>query len=134
MRMLRTAAVTASLIGTLCGCASIGDKPGEIAALPSRTDGVQNILVARKSQFKGAATSLFLTVNGVDVAKLRNGDSVRFGLEPGKYEVGVRCYTSQFPGLLEWRHRVREIVVRDDSVELSIVVAAGCRINDTTAN
>ena len=129
MKFLRTAVLTASVIDLLSGCVSIGDKPGEIAALPSRTDGVQNIVVTRDSGFIGSGNRWYLTVNDIDVARLRNGDSIRFGLEPGNHDVGVRCPNSQLPGLLDWTHRVREIVVSDDSAELSITVAPRCNLD-----
>lgn len=117
------------LMVALSSCISVGDKPQELGVLPSRSDGSQNVLVTRKSRFGGGATSMFLTVDGVDIAKLRNGDSVKFGLESGNYVIGIRCNSSSAPGFLEWVHHVLVIGIRNDSTEMSIAVEyPGCAI------
>jgi hypothetical protein len=73
------------------GCTAGGAAPGQLVTLPSRVDGVENVHVIRDKSWLGASRRFYLTVNGEDVAKLKNGDVVRFGLESGDHTIGIRC-------------------------------------------
>ena len=81
------------------GCATY--IPGEWAPLPSRADGRENIEIVReKDSLWNMPTEISwtyaVTVNGENVHRIKNGETVRFGLEAGTYSIGIRYETGEF--------------------------------------
>lgn len=119
----------------LSGCAIGGDSPGPVVQLPARSDSVQNIEVKRDSVWNASLRTFYLTVDGRDVAKLRAGRHVTFGLENGEYILGVRCPNERWQGLdmiEKWVLVEHEIDVIEPGerfyIHIAPSVADGCRI------
>ena len=74
-----------------------------MVALPQRADGVENISILRERfggglirnrSRVGLTTKMFVSVDGQEVGTLRRGESIKFGLEEGRYDIGIGCSPS----------------------------------------
>jgi hypothetical protein len=114
-----------SIFGLLAACTyQLASKPGELAGLPQREDGIENIKVQRDHSRGipglpgvGDSTTMYVTVNGKDVATLRAGGSVKFGLAEGQYTIGIRC--SKSDGIfVKWKHKEISVQVGENPVDI----------------
>jgi len=111
---------------TVGGCAT--PIPGGVEPLPSRADGRENIEIVREKEhwlYKPSEISwtYAVTVNGENVHRINNGETVRFGLEAGAYSLGIRCETGEF---LDSPWKLYQINAEiSDSVELTRFYVGG---------
>jgi hypothetical protein len=126
-RVSRIKAIACGLpiFGLLAACTyQFASKPGELAGLPQREDGFENGKIQRDYSPRvgpiggvGDSTTMYVTVNGKDIATLRAGGSVKFGLAEGQYTIGIRC--SKSDGILvRWKHNEISVEVGENPVEI----------------
>ena len=110
--------------------------------MPQRADGVENISISRDRvgggflrdrSRKGLTTKMSVSVNGQDIGTLRRGELIRFGLEAGRYNIGIGCSPSD--GIQD-RSRYREISVEvgEESIGINASNYVTCERQVASAN
>lgn len=95
----------------LTGCINFGATPGDIEAPQELASGVKNLVVYRRPAFFLDNKPVFLTLNEIDIAKIKVSEYVEVGLAEGRHILGARCSTSERPLTREWRMVEHEITV-----------------------
>ena len=124
----RSIACGLSIFGVLAACTNqSASRPGDLAGLPHREDGIKNIEIHRDRAFLvGYTTLMYVTVNGEDIGTVGAGASVKFGLAEGRYNIGVRCSKSDgiFVG---WQHNEIPAEIGTEAVDI-YVSYIGCNL------
>jgi hypothetical protein len=128
---IKQAVTLVASIVCLAACVNYSYPPDEVAPLPNRADGLQNIEIVREKKLPGDGADwtswlYVVTVNDTNVYGLKNGERVSFGLEPGTYRVGVRCEVGDLISN-RWIHRDLEVEIVDGTKLLRFHVGAPWR-------
>ena len=94
MRSLR---VTAGLIGVsllVTSCIELGAAPGDVLAPAELRSGIKNLVVYRRPAFFLDNKPVYLTLNGIDIAKIKINEFVEVGVVEGPHTLGARCSAS----------------------------------------
>ena len=136
-KKIKSAACAFSVLALLAGCANQGTtRVGDSVALPQRADGVENISISRDRREAGLPTTMYVTLDGQTIGTLSRGESIEFGLDEGRYELGLGCYVSDGRfGPEKWRHGQIPLVVGEESVQIDATSNVSCykRVSTTQA-
>lgn len=111
------------------GCLNFGAAPGGIEAPEELASGVKNLVVYRRPAFFLDNKPVFLTLDGIDIAKIRVNEYVEVGLGEGRHILGARCSTSQRPLTREWRMVEHEVTVYEDG-RMQFIELGPCQFTD----
>ncbi len=127
-RRIRSTACAVSMAAVLAACANQSvPQSDDSLALPQRADGVENISISRDRLGGGLlrdrsrlqlTTKMSVSVNGQDVGTLRRGELIKFGLEAGRYDIGIGC-SSPYSTHSGPHYREISVEVGEESVEIN---------------
>lgn len=119
-----------SLTGFLVtGCINLGAAPGGIEAPEELASGVKNLVIYRRPAFFLDNKPVFLTLNEIDIAKIKINEYVEVGLGEGRHILGARCSTSERPLTREWRMVEHEVTVYEDG-RVQFIELGPCQFTD----
>lgn len=113
----------------LTGCLNFGAAPGGVEAPEELASGVKNLVVYRRPAFFLDNKPVFLTLNDIDIAKIKVNEYVEIGLGEGRHILGARCSTSERPLTREWRMVEHEVTIYEND-RLQFVELGPCLFAD----
>ena len=113
----------------LSGCINLGAAPGGIEAPQELASGVKNLVVYRRPAFFLDNKSVFLTLDEIDIAKIKVNEYIEVGLGEGRHVLGARCSTSERPLTREWRMVEHEIIVYEND-RLRFIELGPCQFTE----
>ena len=111
------------------GCINLGAAPGGIEAPQELASGVKNLVIYRRPAFFLDNKPVFLTLDDIDIAKIKINEYVEVGLGEGRHILGARCSTSERPLTREWRMVEHEVTVYEDG-HLQFIELGPCQFTD----
>lgn len=121
--------IIASLV--LTGCIELGAAPGDVIAPTELGSGIKNLVVYRRPAFFLDTKPIYLTLNGIDIAKMKINEYVEVGVTEGPHTLGARCSTSERPLTREWR-LVEHPLDIDNMSELRFIELGPCEFVERT--
>jgi hypothetical protein len=115
----------------LTACLNFGEAPGDVRAPVELQSGVKNVIIYRRPAFFHDNKPIFLTLNKIDIAKIRINEYIEVGLAPGPHVLGARCGASERPLTREWRTVRHEITIKDTGI-LRYIELGPCEFKDET--
>lgn len=127
------ARITGLLITSLLvtGCINLGAAPGDIIAPDELEGGVKNLVIYRRPAFFLDNKRVFLTLDGIDIAKIKVNEYIEVGLGEGHHVLGARCSTSERPLTREWRMVEHDIAITD-TAQMRFVELGPCLFTEET--
>ena len=111
------------------GCINLGAAPGGIEAPQELASGVKNLVIYRRPAFFLDNKPVFLTLDDIDIAKIKINEYIEVGLGEGHHILGARCSTSERPLTREWRMVEHEVTVYEDG-QLQFIELGPCQFTD----
>ncbi len=130
----RKVAITAWMIAAsllLTSCIELGAAPGDVLAPAELRSGIKNLIVYRRPAFFLDNNPVYLTLNGIDIAKIKINEFVEVGVVEGPHTLGARCSASERPLMREWRLVEHHLTI-DDMKQLRFVELGPCQFEERT--
>lgn len=121
--------IAASLL--LTSCIELGAAPGDILAPAELRSGVKNLVVYRRPAFFLDNKPVYLTLNGIDIAKVKINEFIEVGVTEGPHTLGARCSASERPLTREWRLVEHHFTIHDMR-QLHFIELGPCQFEERT--